>query len=441
MKSINKLFYFLIVFGFLQACNDPIVVGSDLLDSDHSQLNSKTLNVQVKTVTEDSVLVYSNTGIVPKLLDNYAIGNLSDPIFGKMSADIFAQLSLPAKYIAPNFKDATLDSIVLRLALADPNFMEDTTIMNTIEVYELTDLISDNLEEVYSNQSFAYDSKVIGSATFRNDRDSVLIYNVKTDGSVDTVNLAPHVNIHLDADYAQKLMDIDSMTYTDNGDFKEIIKGFRIAGKDGSGHLTNLRFKTINSRMSIYYSKNGERKQFNYFFEGGAVLEHLDYDYTGSECEKSINGDTDYCYIQGLSGTNVEIQLQDLDQLDNVLINKAVLEFYIADVTDPEGILNNNQLVLATKSDDGQLTFIADAAHAFTAKNYRYFGGQLIEKDGLKKYELNISSYLQSALKGDTPTTIILRSSPKPSDLRRSIFFGSGHTTYSPKIRITYTQL
>ena len=438
MKSINKVFYFLIALSLFQACNDPIVIGTDILDGDLSTLKSATIDVDVKTVTEDSVLVYSNTGI-PKLLDHYALGNIEDPIFGKMNADIFGQLSLPANYIAPNFENATLDSVVLRLALDKQDFMKDSTVMNNVQIFELTEQISDDLERAYSNQSFSFDSKVIGEASFHNDMDSVTIYNVNIEGEIDTLTLAPHISITLDASFAEKLMAIDSVTYTDNQKFKDIIYGLHIASKDENGNLTKLNFKTINSRLSLYYSKEGAHKQFNYLF--GAVIEHLDYDYTGSDCEKSINGDPQYAYLQGLSGTNIEINLPKLDTFNNVIINKAVLEFYVADVEDPFGFLPNEQLMLTYKKDDGSFAFIEDAAFAVNRGDYKFFGGQFNEKGGIKQYQLNISAYLQSAIQGDVSSTIYLRAFPKPTDLRRVILFGTDHTTYSPKIRITYTQL
>ena len=427
----------------LQACNDPITVGTDVLDGDKSDFKSITLDVVSSTVTEDSILVYTNTG-VPVLLNNYPIGNINDPVFGKMHCNVSAQLGMPLNYIAPNYSGATLDSIVLRLPLADQDFSSDSSVMNSIEIFELTEKISDITEEFYSNQTFAYDSKVIGEATFNNNLDSISIYAVN-DGELDTIKLAPHVNITLHGDFAQKLMAIDSVTYLNPDDFKDIIYGLRIASKTEDGNLSNFNFKTTGARVSVYYSKNSVRKQFNYFFNKGAVVANYDVDHTGSDCQVSLDGDKSFDYLQGLSGTNVKIDILNLGTLNNVIINKAVLDVYIADVDDPKGFLNNEQLILTTKSDEGSFVFVDDVALALDKKTFSYFGGKIVDKNNVKKYELNISAFLQSEIEkinnGENISSIYLRTFLKSTDLRRSIFFGSDHTTYSPKIRITYTQL
>ncbi len=444
MKNISKFFYVLILLGVLQACNDPITVGTDVLDGDKSDFKSLTLDVVSNTVTEDSILVYTNTG-VPVLLNNYPIGNINDPVFGKLKCDVSAQLSMPLSYDAPNYSGATLDSIVLRLPLANQSFLSDSSVMNSIEIFELTEQISDETEEFYSSQTFTYDENVIGQASFKNNLDSVSIYTVTDDGKLDTIKLAPHVNITLDAAFAQKLMAIDSVTYTKPDDFKDIIYGLRIASKTEDGNLTNFNFKTTGARVSVYYSKNSERKQFNYFFNKGAVVAYYEVDYAGSDCQVSVDGDQSFDYIQGLSGTNVKLDILNLDQFKNVIINKAVLDVFVADVEDPKGFLNNERLILTTKSDDGGFVFVDDVALALNKQTFSYFGGKLVDKNNVKKYEMNISAFLQTEIEkinnGENPSTLYLRSFLKSTDLRRSIFYGSDHTTYSPKIRITYTQL
>lgn len=95
MTIHSRLFILLAVFIlYTFSCTKPALIGSDFLEDEKALLQFQD-NFALTLFTEktDSVIVHSNN--VSKQLVTYLCGSVQDPIFGRYTADIYAQPLLP----------------------------------------------------------------------------------------------------------------------------------------------------------------------------------------------------------------------------------------------------------------------------------------------------------------------------------------------------------
>ena len=71
------------------SCNEPSLIGADVIDTDRPDvLSTDTLTLFSSSVKDDSIRTYNGLN----LLTTYLCGILEDPIFGKSTSEINAQL-------------------------------------------------------------------------------------------------------------------------------------------------------------------------------------------------------------------------------------------------------------------------------------------------------------------------------------------------------------
>lgn len=428
----------------LGACNDPISIDTGLLDQDQIDLQYKEdIRLEAASIREDSVLTYSLNGDLPR----FPFGNYEDPVFGKTSAELFAQLRIP---IPINFENASLDSVVLSLAydqvqssygIIDQSF--------ELEVYRLLSDMDSSI--YYSNSIFDTDeTMMLGTHTFTpNTTDSVEI-NLLTADSIYTRLVPPHIRIPLEDFIGQELLDLDSISYSSNLDFAQAFKGVNIRPVSDNEGMIAFNLLSEFSRMTVYYSDvDNTPLEYNYYFSQlGAKTVNYTHDYSGAIAESFIDDTTQgdsLLFTQSMSGLNAKVRIPDVTDLGNILINKAELEFYMADLieSDTMNYEPTLQYVVAEENAEGNIEFIEDVNNAIFRADLSTFGGTLEEDSnvGMSKYTVNITTHLQDMIDGTADNFIIIRSFPKESVMYRSIFYGPGHSTFPMKLKITYTQL
>ena len=146
----------------LFSCNDPTIIGTDVISSDQADVRiMDTLTIRATTVKEDSIQTYKSLS----QFSRYLVGNFNDPLFGNTKATIFSQFRL-----APGFQytatDSTffnnnnienmntvLDSVILVLEYDSSGFFGNRLSPQNIEIYEIAEPM-DNNATYYSNQEF-----------------------------------------------------------------------------------------------------------------------------------------------------------------------------------------------------------------------------------------------------------------------------------------------
>ena len=178
------------------ACTKPTSFGGDLLDdqlADYEYTDTITMNCTL--VREDNTLTTSDINTAPYLL----CGEILDPVFGKVRADIYT-LFAPTSF-NPDFNkaNATLDSVVMYLGYDVSGVYGDTSQQQTIRVFKLTEQIKN--DSSYKMTRTLPVGEEVGSITYRPQptrRDSLT-----------SSNKGPFLRIPLTAAYAAELKLLD----------------------------------------------------------------------------------------------------------------------------------------------------------------------------------------------------------------------------------------
>lgn len=463
----------LIAITAIFSCSEPTLIGSELLEEDSVNLNfTDQTPIAGQTVQGDILQTYSP--FTAAKLDNSLLGSFDDADFGKGVASIYTQFALGTQ-AAPDVVGATVDSIILSLAL-------DTTLAGygdltqafDIEVFSIGEDLQ-NIESYFSDQTFQISRNPIGSATITPILDTVILNSYVTDSlTFDTI--APHIRIPLNETFGALFLQAqDTALYQSNVALQEIFKGLHIRATSSNGGILNLDFSQVASRISLYYSTTvrldviKHEYQFD-FNEANSRTVNLTSDFSGSTVADFISTELDsLLFVQGMQGVNTEISFPNLTDLQDIIVNRAELEFTVAQSANTvTGFPLPTQLSITTLEEDG-LNIISDLQSVIiqqgTTNSLENFGGQLVEEmeNGvlLFKYKLNISNHFQKIIDEEVENKItisagveqpILRISGQPfrlfdllpakaSNASRAAFFGPNHSQYPVKLNLTFTKI
>lgn len=453
------------------SCSEPTLIGSELLDEDRVNLRfTDQTPIAGKTVLGNTLQTYSP--FTAAKLDNSLLGSFDDADFGKGDASIYTQFSLGTQ-AAPDAFGATVDSIILSLAF-------DTTLVGygdltqtfDVEVFSIQEDLQ-NVESYFSDQTFQISRQPIGSATITPSFDTIILDSYVLDSLIpDTA--APHIRIPLKETFGALFLQ-DTSVFADNVALQSVFKGLHIRATNANGVVLNLDFSQVISRISLFYSTivRLDKIQHEYRFDfndTNSRLVNLSSDFSGSAVEPFIDTGLDsLLFVQGMQGVNTEISFPDLSDLENVIVNRAELEFTVARAANTvSGFPLPTQLTITTLEEDG-LNIISDLQTVIIQQgglsSLENFGGQLIEEmeNGtfVFKYKVNISDHFQKILEGEVDNKItisagveqpILRLAGQPFRLydilpakagnaTRAAFFGPNHSQYPVKLNLTFTKI
>ena len=454
MKKISLALYVL-AFGILiNSCNDPSPIGAELLEDD--QVNvfyTDTTKLIASTTREDSILAYDpNPSIV---YDNFLFGDFSDPVFGNISASLYAQM-IPG-FELPNYTDAQLDSVVLILQY---DSLDTYGILDAapfgIGVYEIIESI-DVESKYFSDQTFMVDevnplAEIPSFTPLVAETDSIkglIDYTFDADG--DTIDIPASLRIPLSLSFGQKLIDnYDSLIYTSNTNFvAQLFNGLYVKPLTETPGILSFDVSAFSrSGLTLYYRRDTTKTQYLYGFSSQFVqFNNFIKDETSPAVVDPFFDDTtlgdSLLFIQAMNGPNVKIEIPDIAAFQNVIINKAELLFTVAEI--PEDDVENYQpadaLIAADIGTNGEFLFLSDILEGGNS-----FGGRVSDEKGpdgenIQQYTMNISSHFQDIVDGVKDQNIYLRAFPKQEKANRVIIYGPGHSTYPMKLRITFTKL
>lgn len=432
------------MFLLISACNDPTVIGSELLEQDEADLAFvDTLTLIAQTVAEDTVVTYT----IDNQFNNFPCGYFEDPVFGTIRSTIYSQFKEGA-LDPPAFENPQLDSLVLLLGF-------DTTAVYGVfdeayqlEVRRITEDL-DNSQEFYSNQSFETESDVLGMLNF--EPNPLAIDSMLTFVGGDSIP-GFFIRIRLDDQLGLDMLD---ESWYEEGAFVEMMKGLEIklANTMPTNGLLSFSMNSTFTRLRLFYTNYTSEPDtistvYDFTVSGSTTPRHANmvHDFTGTEVEQYFNnpeGGDSLLFMQGMSGPNISIEIPYIRDLGDIVVNKAEMDFYVAelpgddiDVYEPIG-----QLVTALQ-EEGEFVITSDVILNPTA-----FGGNLTTEsiDGLtlQKYTINLAAYLNSTLLEDETSSIqfFLRAFPKQETTKRVVIYGPKHPLYPAKLKLTYTSI
>jgi hypothetical protein len=296
----------------------------------------------IDTFTINSYCIVDDSIITKNALLS-VLGEMNDPIFGKVKSSFYTQIRLAsANPLFGDLSQISIDSFVLALRFAD---YTGNHVTQTFEVYQLNEEISsDTAVKYYEFSSLAVNPTNLvmsGKGTFKPDPIG--------DAAVDTSLVAPQMRLSLDTNLARSLMiesTNGSSTFTSNENFTSFFKGIQITTNNppqsaGQGAVYSLDMRSASSKLTIYYKKlelvsgvlTPVRKSYDFVInENCQSFNHVEVNRTGTKVQLSLDNPSNglqefYAQSFGLRGV---IEIPGLSNFSKkAVIHKAVLDLPI----------------------------------------------------------------------------------------------------------------
>ncbi len=387
----------MLLLAFAACKKSPETIGNNLISDSNYIVPFHTDTVEI--------MCYSYFDSVSTKNTSYALlGSMKDPVFGNSEAGFYTQfrLSLAGQSFGEN---PILDSLVLQLSIA--NYYGDTTVLQTVHVYELTDTLSGNAS--YYNHS-TVDHNVIDLANgyqFRPHPRTAM--NVV---GTDTVRHAI-IRIPLSTTLGEYLMNLDSVAYIQPDFFKDNFRGFYVTCDPVSqlGAITSVALNdNTNTLLQLYYH-NAETPdklmRYDYYVTSSDVyFNHIDHDYTQGSPEfvdqlvnQQLELGQQVVYLQCMGGVRTRLFMPHLehwaDSLEgsHLVINEAKLVLPVTEASiDSTFRLATNYVLLGFNADS--TTYLLPDYY----EGNSYFGGTYNSNE--KAVVFRISEYMQSIISG-----------------------------------------
>lgn len=369
----------------------PDTIGNDLIDE----------NNYINVFHTDTVQVFCHSyldSIGSKNVRYALLGSINDPVFGLTQAGFYTQFRFSSA--GQNFGTAPVfDSLVLQLDLS--SFYGDTTTLQTIHVYELTDSIS------ASDPYYSYSTLPVGTTDLANGfqfrpHPNTTCHVVGGDTLAYSI-----IRIPLSQELGNYLMQIDSTAYQTPDVFKSYFKGLYLicdnVTQNGSVSSINLTNNAITLLQLYYHNSTTPQNamRYNYYVTSDDnYFNHFDHDYTQGNPDfvgQMLEGDTllgqQKLYLQSMGGIRTRILFPNLphwgDTLErsHILINEAKLILPAAPDVDSVTFTAPPKLVLVGFNQDNSTFILPD--------NYEgesYFGGSY--NSNSKTVTFRISEYI-----------------------------------------------
>jgi hypothetical protein len=449
----------LLTIVLINACSDPTLIGAGLLDNDRAEVGfTDTFELKGATERTESLLAYSPFAALQA--DRFLFGDFQDPVFGGAKSTINMQF-IPGTI--PEFTDMMgVDSVVLLLPYTSGGFYGKTEGETFgMRVTELTEILNEDLE-YFSNREVSIATAPLTEYEFTATLDSVeYVDYIALDA--DTLSLS-HLRVPLPIAFGDSLVSFfqtDSASFVDIDLFLNRFPGFQLEPSVESEGMLAFTLLSVRAGIHVYYrdSSNAPRKH-QYIFNNSQVVQYatFEHDYEGTEALEFIENGSEndsLLYVQGMAGLRSKIKLPDLALLNNVAINQAYLDIYVArgESLDTSIYPLARQLVLRAENDAGEEEFIEDAAlvDARQLPYDRFFGGQpeFIESEGAIRYRMSVSNYIQQVIEGRMADEFYivpienndLTDAKRGEIAERVILYGGEHPQYPIKLSVTFTQL
>ncbi len=420
----------------LSSCGDETEVGSGLLSSDDLEIVEETdFDIRITHLPPTPI-----DQPITNFIRRHSLGTLDGPLFGQLSAAFYGR---PIVALAPVFEGGTLDSVALALRIDSLRTYGSSNAQHNIEVFHLTEPI-DNVDSIRTDEILAFDPEPIGRLDRLNpdDLDSFAVLDVFTRDSIFIDGL---IRVPIDLEFGQAIFD-DNLNNGDPIGFMSLVNGFLVTSTSNNS-LLQLDLADLNSALLFFYRDSlGTPRNFTYPFGSEAPV-FFEYDITGSLMESVIadSNNQSTFFLQGHTGTILEIDISDLLRERDRFVNLATLEFYVnQDITfDTSRFALPEGLDLFVRNDDDNLVPILDLEIAInTGQIGGIFNGfrQTRIDDNTVKYQLNITNFVKELFRGvEDRTTLYLIIRNRVETPNNVILYGPDHPDFPATLRLTYT--
>jgi len=389
-------------FGVLMfSCDSDVDAGEFVVGADYLALKNKVISIDTVTINLSTIKLDS---LVTSNESRILAGNYDDPLFGKVKANSYFQVSTTSfnLYSENSDTDATgyvFDSIAVILRY-DDYYYADTTKVQTLNIHRVTKKFKPNVNDdsFYNNSALDYNDTSLGTITYRPKpigRDSI--------------------NVKLDNEFGLELFNkFKNNEITTSSEFTDYLKGFVLTSdSNASGSIVGFNLSSV---LRLYYSrgKGGAEdfytkdftvldatKQFNSISSDRAGTLINDLPLSKMSLSSSYTGNTGF--IQSGTGIVCRVDFPNIRQLkflsdkgaivDAKLIMKPVKNSYSKLFPLPEKLsvyvvdkLNRIKTTLTNSSGESIVATLNNANDEFDENvNYQLSIGSFLQKEMLKE--------------------------------------------------------
>jgi hypothetical protein len=455
---MNKYIGSLAIFAciYFTSCKENTILSTSLIPKvdNINTFFTDTFSTIMNNVYFDSIITsnYTNGN------KYYALGTIDgsaavDNIFGKTVASMALQFRQPQVGISfPT--DLIIDSMVLSMPYV--NTYGDTMAggNQTFTAYQLLSAPSKDSNYYVSKQLMYNTAMPLGSATYNFKKmDSVSLLEGKKE---------PQFRIKLDTNLARMLVNIrDTAEYASYSKFIDYFKGIYITPSDTNSGNMIAYFDYILSKINIYTRRIAvlDTVIYSFGFDQATCVHHnkiaRNYAQNSPLINSFINsgnikGDS-LLFIQGDFGSTVQISFPNIANFENVIVNKAELEFNFIPSNNivKDSMLRPVGLIRATGIDAVKGDYILSGDYALSSNNnivklindgFRQY--ELINGNNVIKYKISITKTIQKAISEKNPNLKIrLLGFNGRLGGGRTMLAGSNRISQKAKINIIYTKI
>ena len=457
--SFKIVFVLLIFLISLNSCEDDFTtLGGDFVNS--LELPEPYVVNNLSAYSDNLLSVQSNT------LNNYLLGQFSDPVFGNTETSILTQLELGVTN--PDFgQNPELDSVVLTLPLFSQLVDTDTYQLDSIfgeggfkiSISESNQFLRDidpgengdfeNQQKYYSDQFGEFENNIESTPLVITENitpsdftTTQILFDQIDTVKIDTLRLSPRLRIKLPNDvFQEKILDNqNTVNLVSQSSFKNFFRGLYIKTQDPTenGSMINLDLNNQDANITLYYRslrpapslevESGDEliETFNKFilnFNGNTINFYNDDNNINLSNQDTINGE-EKLYIKGGQGIVSIVDpfngpdsdgngvADEIDELrsKNWLINEANLIFYV-DKTLADQLETQPNRIFAFDLDRNRVLIdysLDPGATNNPLSSRRSHLGPLIEDDnGNFFYKIRITNHINNIINNDSTNTRI----------------------------------
>jgi hypothetical protein len=427
----SLLYLFLVTAGLLSVtgCSKPSELGLSLVETNPSEIfYTDTVSMQLSTVLTRPLLTDSRS--------RWLCGAYVDPVFGKTTASLYTNFRLTTTNAS--FPGAQFDSLVLTIqydTLGHYGGNPSTFTQQNWEVYRITESIVPE-QDYYSDKNFT-EGDLLATHSF--------VPQIFDSVSVQGVMRRPHMRIRLDDALGQELLSPSTNIYENNTIFKDFLKGVCVKPKAGSSNSAIIRFfpNASLTKLTLFYRDSSNvSRTYDYLSDADSesVLA-FEQNYNGTRVLENNPSDT-IVYLQGMNGVSARLEFPFLEDLGDVIVNKAELYIYPVGEEDRTYPIPNQLFCLEKTSDDNYL-LIDDISNSINRNNlnpYLIFGGTL-KYDGERPYfRMNLSKFFQRLVDNETAEKAVYIQTASVTEAGRMLLANEKSENLRAKLYLTYTK-
>ena len=367
-KSITYILSITCILAFyLKMCDENaenFTLGEEFIETQTDITLIDTFSVSLSTVLLDKV---ETSGT-----ENMLIGNYEDKFLGKISCNSYFQIGIPTSIDIEN--EDVYDSLYL-VIYSNGYFRGDTTKPQGIYVYQLTENIVTETDEVLTNQStFSYNPNPIGT----------IIYNPKPTSAEDSVLIKINDNVGLDLFLK---INEESDVISNNELFIDQFHGLVLKADEAyTGSVVGFNVNSSDVKLVLCTTRFGEhgreeiRNEFT-MYDSTKQFNQITYDLSSTllkplaeqRYELPTTNTHGLAFLQAGVGLIIRV---DFPSLSNILmfeqgtIVKAELIVLSVDTGNDDGDLNSSLLLYKSDKINRVQSSIASASKITTGESY-----------------------------------------------------------------------